>query len=49
MIFDISGNTCTPGIHQLGADCDRKHHADKAGEDGEPEIERPDVLMVGGK
>ena len=36
-------------LHQLGADCDRKHHADKAGEDGEREIERPDVLMVGGK
>ena len=42
------GEHLNPRRHQLGADQDRKQRSDQAGDNGEDEIKRPNVLMVGG-
>jgi hypothetical protein len=42
------GEHLNPRRHQLSADHDRKQRSDQAGNNGQDEIKRPDVLVVGG-
>ena len=49
MTAEISGKTWMPGDHQLGANRDRQQRPEHAAADGEDQIERADVLVVGRK
>ena len=48
IIAEIQRENVHSRRHQFGPDHDRKHGADQASENREDEIERPDILVIGG-
>ena len=49
LVEELRFDELQPGLEQLGADDEGEHAADQEHQETEPEVQRADVLVVGGE